>query len=307
MFDEKYDHPAIVAIHLTMTCRGNFEQEKFREAMKPWCEKYGANKPGKVGLSRTLGRAFKDLSDKGIQHDQSGRGAAAIHTLSSKNLSALEDEDQVGDSLGSTEVKARIIIDPDKQDAFSIKFTPEDHPLCPEIRAAFDRHCGLYNATYDIKPWLCHQALAEIGAISSPDAPGKYILPCRELKPGITTATAITELMEALDSVSSRDNKVTLYPLGFIPSEDSSAQVDLAMDAILDELEKERKDFDKFLAEPGGKRAIATKIAKAAALRERLLSLGESLGLGLEDVEKSLTEIETRLGFAEMAAEVQES
>lgn len=289
-------HPSVDVIEVTASTRGVFDVETFREKVRPVAEKHGFPLIRYNGLGVALKRAMKELAS-GPERDlkTTGRKGLAVYTLIVTDLSRADLEEHDGQGIGHAEVSARIVVDPDNQDAYSVKVSPADHPLAPHIRETFDIHCGLYSGTYDVKPWLTQHVLPALGAIKSPDALGKYWLNASE-----DVRHALASLSLAFDEVNKEsDGKVRMYLTG--RSGEDASIVDLIADAMIDECERTINKINSNLSRDNlGRRAFETQTQQAADLRGRLAKLGESFGLGLEDVSDQLSELTKHLAMAEL-------
>lgn len=297
-------HPSVDLIEITCQARGWFDQDKVRDALKPLCKKYSIPLPRHVALTTALKRAMVDLSRGSNDREVKTKGTkgTSVYTIVGFDPEKLDREEHDGSDIATAEVSARIEANPALKDSYTIKISPPDHPGADLIRKKHDEYCGLYSCTYDIKPWLTQEALPALQAIRTPDALGKYVVKAND-----RSRSALLELQQCFEQITSSgdDAKLSLYLLG--RSGHDASMVDLIADAIMDETERVlnaiRADLEKVDAGEKriGLRALATHNQKATDLRQRLIALAESMGLGLEDVETQVNEVEKRLGILEAA------
>lgn len=291
--------PNVAALELTATASKFLDVAEVNRALEHILPKKLL--PGGVSPNVALKRAMQEIARGDSERDvkTSGRKASAVYTVLRVDSDRIDREESDGRGVADAEVSARIDWS-GEGDSYTVKVSPETHPAASYIRTLQREYSGKYSATYDLKPWFSQRVLPWLGAVSAPDAGGKYILPCKDNQESVEK---LLEIRDAFKNLSA-GGKFRIYAKGMVRG-DSDA-VDLIADAISDERERVCGALMKELSDPDkrqGKRRIATMTAQLHDLRDTYRKLCESFGMAHEDSLADIDEVERMLGVAELALE----
>lgn len=254
--------------------------------------------PPEISLATGLRRAMEELA-KGANRKLfgKGRGLSAVYTVTVTNMERLDLDVDSGRGIADAEVSARIEHDP-FGDSYTIRVTPPSHPAAPLVQTRARQLQDVYSCTYDLKVWWSQRVLPYLGAINTGRAAGEYVMSAAAAADKVSLIQAF---QAAFRELSDSSGKFRVYAYGETAN-DANA-VDMIADAIMDEAQRTLDATQAIMANRTlGKRAVATKSAELSALRERLGNLAKSFGLGLEDAESVLHELEKHLVVAEIQA-----
>ena len=282
-------HPAVAVIEVTASSKGYFLKERAETLLNAWAAKAKVPTLRENGLGIALRRSMEALAHgPSMDLKTIGRGHHAVLTLITTDLSGADLEHGDGVGIGSAEVSARINLDGQTTE---IVISPSDHPARDTILASFERHKAQVSATHDVKSWLLQQALPALGAMKSPDALGKAWLPANK-----RTVAAMQSLQAVMSELADHNGKVSVYVTGRSGSDESI--VDLITDTLLEEVEREQTNIRGSLGRITTLRGFESQGDKAMKLRKRLKAVADAFGIGCQDIEKVITDLEIDIAIA---------
>jgi hypothetical protein len=171
--------------------------------------------------------------------------------------------------------------------------------LADKVAAEFARAQTVY-ATVDISQWLT-KSMRRLQAVTLRDTGGVYFVP----------RSSLTEFKKIVATLR-RCSRHTLFE---IPAMHSDETVKAVLDALLDEattaVAKVEAELDEMADSAGskglGKRALNTRVASLDALKRKLASYEELLGVRLETIGAQLQDVRASVTLAILAAEAEDA
>ena len=296
-------HESVVCAEAKFSHAGYLKQEVLLEALK----QVGIpnNKlPAIPSDHVTLGRAVAAIAGRKDRVETTGDGWSL--TVVDPEKLDLEKDGNTGTDAHTVCLTAKVLL---AGDVRQLRITPEDHPCAALIRFEWDKQQNLFKCSDDISKWLSKVIIPWVGAVASGSRGGSYYVPKG------TGLDNMIKVKEVLDSVSARTHKsfqvtgttqvISLDQVvqGTIVSlKPEFAELDairLLLNGIIEETDKLSDElFEKLGQAKDGElqeRAVKTQVARAAQMKEKLVSYSTALGIDLADLHSRLDEVSGNL------------